>query len=79
MCFEIEHPKLWNPEEPYLYTMRIDTAKECITDRVGIREIYVKDKIVYVNGQPVKFRGVNRHDSDPVTGFTISVEQIKKT
>ena len=33
---------------------------------------------MYINGQKVKFRGVNRHDSDPVTGFVISEEQIMK-
>src|SRR5699024_5558552 len=36
----------------------------------------IKDQVIYLNGQKIKFRGVNRHDSDPVTGFTISVEQI---
>lgn len=46
-----------------------------ITQAVGIREVYIKDGIVYVNGQNLKFRGTNRHDSDPVTGYTISKEQ----
>lgn len=34
--------------------------------------------VIYFNGEKIKFRGVNRHDSDPETGFTISVEQLKK-
>ena len=46
-----------------------------ITQAVGIREVYIKDGVVYVNGQNLKFRGTNRHDSDPVTGYTISKEQ----
>lgn len=37
-----------------------------------------QDKIVLFNGKPIKFRGVNRHDSDPVTGFVIGIEQMKK-
>ena len=49
-----------------------------ITEYIGIREIHVENSVVYINGAPVKFRGVNRHDSDPVTGFTISVDQMKK-
>ena len=49
-----------------------------ITEYVGIREIAVKDSVVYINGTPVKFRGVNRHDSDPKTGFVISVDQMKQ-
>lgn len=36
------------------------------------------DSVIYFNGEKIKFRGVNRHDSDPETGFTISVEQLKK-
>ena len=75
---EIEDTKLWNPESPYLYTLVIKTANETITDRIGIREIYILDKVLYVNGTAIKFSGVNRHDSDPVTGFTISIDQMIK-
>ena len=64
-------PKLWNPEQPYLYTLVIETQREAIADRIGIREISVKDAVIYLNGTAVKFKGVNRHDSDPVTGFVI--------
>ena len=76
--FEIKNPKLWNPEQPYLYTMVIEGRNEVITDRIGIREICIKDAVIYENELPVKFKGVNRHDSDPVTGFTISLDQMKK-
>lgn len=74
----VEEPRLWNPEEPYLYTLVIETDQEVITDRVGFRKIEIKNKIVYFNGVPIKFHGVNRHDSDPDTGFAISIEQMKK-
>ena len=76
--FEIAEPHLWNSEQPYLYTLVLETEHEVITEYIGIREIHVEGNVVYVNGAPVKFRGVNRHDSDPVTGFVISVEQMKK-
>lgn len=49
-----------------------------IADRIGIREICVKDAVIYLNGTAVKFKGVNRHDSDPVTGFIIGLDQMKK-
>lgn len=74
----LSEPKLWNPEKPYLYTMVMETENEVITDRIGIREIHVADKVIFVNGQKIKFNGVNRHDSDPVTGYAISLEQMKK-
>ncbi|MDE7332552.1 MAG: DUF4981 domain-containing protein [Lachnospiraceae bacterium] len=75
---KVLRPHLWNPEEPYLYTLVMETAKEVITEHVGIREIAVRDKEVYLNGKKITFRGVNRHESDPVTGYCISVEQMKK-
>lgn len=74
----LKNPCLWNAETPYLYTLVIETADEIITDRVGIREISVKNNVVYLNGQRIRFRGVNRHDSDPVSGFAIDIEQMKK-
>ena len=73
--FTVLNAKLWTAETPYLYTLTISTADEVITQAVGIREVYIKDGVVYVNGQNLKFRGTNRHDSDPVTGYTISKEQ----
>ena len=75
---KIDSPHLWNAEEPYLYTLVLETKDEVITDRVGIRQICIQNNVVTVNGNPVKFRGVNRHDSDPVTGPAVSIEQMKK-
>lgn len=75
---KIEHPIFWNPEKPYLYKMVITAANEVITDRIGIREIHIKDNVVYVNSVPIKFRGVNRHDSDPITGFVTGYSQVMK-
>lgn len=78
VVLKIEAPKLWNPEQPYLYTMVLENTGEVIVDRIGIREISIRDAVVYANEVPVKFKGVNRHDSDPVTGFVIGMEQMKK-
>ena len=74
---EIDNVTIWNAEAPYLYTVVLTCPDEVITDRVGFREIHVTDGVLYVNGVAVKFHGVNRHDSDPFTGFVISREQIE--
>lgn len=74
---EIAGPTLWNTEHPYLYTLVLQTEKEVITDHIALRTIEIRDRVIYFNGEKIKFRGVNRHDFDPVTGFTISVEQLK--
>lgn len=76
--FKVNDPILWSAENPYLYTITFETAGEVITDRVGIRKISIKDRVIHFNDQPIIFHGVNRHDSDPVTGFVISIEQMKK-
>lgn len=73
---EIASPELWNTENPYLYKLILEAENEVIVDHIALRKIEIKDQVIYLNGQKIKFRGVNRHDSDPVTGFTINPEQI---
>lgn len=70
--FCVENPVLWNAEVPYLYTLKIKTAEEVLIQKVGIRTVCVRDGVVLVNEKPVKFKGVNRHDSSPYTGAVVS-------
>lgn len=76
--FYLENCRLWTAETPWLYTVEIQTEKEWITDRFGIREISVENGVLFINKTPVKFHGVNRHDSDPVTGYAISRQQMER-
>ena len=78
ISLEVSEPELWSAEHPVLYTLVIETGQEVITDHVGFRTIRIQDQVIYLNGQKVKFHGVNRHDSDPKTGFAISPEQVMK-
>ncbi len=73
---EIPNPRLWNPEDPYLYTMIFSGPGEFISERVGIREISIQNLQVLLNGQPITFHGVNRHESDPVTGPVVNMDQM---
>lgn len=75
----VKDAMLWNAEQPNLYTLVIETENEYIAEKVGMREVVVDENGVFrVNGVNVKLRGVNRHDSDPVTGYAISIDQLKK-
>lgn len=74
----VESPRLWTAETPYLYTLVLETDREVIVDRVGIRTVEVRDRAVLLNGEKIKFRGVNRHDSDPITGPVISREHMER-
>ncbi len=73
---EIVNPQLWNAENPYLYTLILTTDNEAIEEHVGIRSIRVDNQVVLLNDQPFVIHGVNRHDSDPVSGPVISTSQI---
>ena len=78
VSFTVKSAMLWNPEKPVLYSLLIETEGEVICQNVGIREIRIENGIVLFNEAPIKMKGVNRHDSDPVTGPTISVSQAEK-
>ena len=76
VTLDVPDPALWNAEEPNLYTLVLEMPGEAITQPLGIREIAVVNGVVTLNGSPIKIHGVNRHDSDPVTGPVISEEQM---
>ena len=67
---------LWNAELPYLYTLVLSSEDEYIAEPIGLREIRVENGVVKINGTAVKFRGVNRHDSDPVLATAVGEPQM---
>ena len=72
----------WSAEDPYLYTALLtlkDTAgktEEVIAQKVGFRTSVIKDGVYYLNDVPIKFKGVNRHEHDPVTGQVVDRESM---
>ena len=72
----LENPKLWSDEDPYLYTLYLECGTEVIAETVGVRRIKIKNAIIYINGKKVKAKGVNRHDSNPLTGHATPVEHV---
>jgi beta-galactosidase len=70
-------PRKWTAETPYLYTMIISLlrpggSREVVPCRVGFREVEIRNSQLLVNGVPIMFRGVNRHEHDPDTGHYIT-------
>lgn len=66
---QLENPKKWTAETPYLYTLRATLkdggrASEVIPVKVGFRKIELKNAQILVNGQPVLFKGADRHEMD---------------
>jgi beta-galactosidase/beta-glucuronidase len=78
----VANPKKWSAEHPHLYTLLItlkDAAGQVLeVERcsVGFRQIEDKNGQVHINGTPVLFKGVNRHEHDPDTGHTVSVASM---
>ncbi len=72
----VRRPVLWSAEKPRLYTLEISTGEERIVRRIGIRSISAENGVIFINGKQVKFRGVNRHDSHPLKGSTVSEEDM---
>ncbi len=72
----IENPKLWNPEEPNLYVVIFKSGRTYTPVRVGIREIKVKDGLMYLNNNYFMMHGVNRHDNGHLKGRSVDVERM---
>ena len=78
-AFEITNGIPWNPEKPYLYTVKLERNGEIITQKTGFRTVEVSDKCeLLINGTPVKLRGVNHHDTDPVNGWCQTEQQLRR-
>ena len=71
-------PKLWSDETPELYELYIRAGSEHIVIPVGFTDIKVKDRVAYLNGKPIKFKGVNRHDSHPLLGSATPYDHMKE-
>ncbi|MEM6316561.1 MAG: glycoside hydrolase family 2 TIM barrel-domain containing protein [Bacteroidota bacterium] len=81
--FPIKNPAKWSPEIPNLYTLLLtvtatDGSTESIRHRVGFREVELKNGQVFINGQYVLFKGVNRHEFDPYKGRAIDETSMRR-
>jgi len=80
----IDHINPWSAEDPYLYNLQINlfnSQKEIIesfTQQVGFKRVEIIDGNLLVNGKAIMFRGVNRHEWDPVRGRSITEETMIK-
>lgn len=74
----VPNPQLWSAEDPYLYGLTITSEHEVIRDRVGLRQVRTDGPVLLFNDAPLKLRGINRHDSDPVTGPVVDLAHIRR-
>ncbi|MBN1310311.1 MAG: DUF4981 domain-containing protein [Anaerolineae bacterium] len=75
-------PEKWSDEQPNLYTLQLSILDptrvilEIVGCRVGFRQVEVRDGQLHVNGIPILLKGVNRHEHDPITGHSLSLESM---
>ena len=77
----VDNPNKWTAETPYLYTLRAtlkegNKVTEVVPLKVGFRKIELKNSQLLVNGQPVLFKGADRHEMDPDGGYVVSRERM---
>lgn len=81
---KIRYPKLWSAETPNLYDLEItvrDTSgniTQTAKTEIGFRDVEVKDNQLFVNGQPVLIKGVNRHEITASRGYCITREDMEE-
>lgn len=84
VSFDMGEVSLWCAEHPELYTVRVVQKDEAGNEEMafstkhGFCDVRIKDSLLLINGKRVFFKGVNRHDTDPLTGRTVSVESMLK-
>lgn len=78
----IKSPERWTAETPYLYQLHLTLQSEegevieQVEQSIGFRSVKIEDGQLLVNGNPVRFRGVNRHEHDPRTARVMSEERM---
>ena len=83
---DVPDPKLWSCEMPYVYITPVEHkwgwwifgGTDYYAVSLGFRKIEIKDAVLYLNGKRVLVKGVNRHEMEPETGYTVSLEGMKK-
>ena len=81
VVMDVSNPEKWTAEAPNLYTLTAtlkngSNTLEVIPVKVGFRKIELKDGQILVNGQPVLFKGADRHEMDPDGGYVVSRERM---
>ncbi len=77
--FTVENAVQWNAEYPYLYELVFESKGEVIRQSVGFVEYGINERNAFtVNGVEVKLKGINRHDTHPTNGYTMTDEELLK-
>ncbi|QHW31612.1 DUF4981 domain-containing protein [Paenibacillus rhizovicinus] len=76
VTLNVDAPLLWTAETPYLYELTLRAGEETLLFPIGFRSVTTDGGVFRINGQAVKLKGVNRHDSHPSLGQTIPLAHM---
>ncbi|KAK4166385.1 evolved beta-galactosidase subunit alpha [Cladorrhinum sp. PSN259] len=74
----VENPHKWTAETPYLYQLVLSIPGCVVAERVGFRQVSLIDGVFCVNGNPIKLRGVNRHEHHPDAGRAVPYDFLRR-
>ena len=75
---KVDGVRLWSAEKPVLYTLVVQSGDDIRSSGFGFKEQKVVGNTFFVNGQPIKLKGVNRHETNPDNGRTVTLEDMVK-
>ena len=75
---EVHDVNLWSAEKPYLYTLVVKKDGDIRARKVGFKEVKIAGNTILFNGKKIKFKGVNRHETNPDNGRTVSMDDMLK-
>ena len=84
VSFDVDNPQLWSDEKPNLYTIHVvqtgadGREQMAFSTKYGLRRAEIRGTQLYVNNRRVLLKGVNRHDTDPEGGRTVSIGSMLK-
>ena len=73
-----ESPKLWSCEAPNMYYETVSAGGSVYPVAFGFRKVEIRDAVIYINGKRALFMGADRHEMEPGTGYTVTLEGMKK-
>ena len=76
--FTVENIEPWSPDSPKLYPLRLFAGGEMIEERIGFREVKIEGCVFKINDEPVKLKGVNRHEFNCDTAATVTLADMEK-
>lgn len=77
-CFDDLSVLEWNAEQPRLYDLYIRFGNTCVKQRVGFKDVRIEGDVFTLNGQKLKLKGVNHHDTSCTNGYYLTPDEIER-